>query len=338
MPTTQGSARLNLLVKVARLYHVSGLRQVEIASQLNVSQSRVSRMLTEAQRRGIVRTTVVTPEGSQAEVEEALVSTFGLLDAVVVEPDADDEASVLRALGTAGAVYLETTLTGNERLGLSSWSATLLAVVDSMTATAGSRAEEVTQLLGGVGDPAAQVRATHLADHLAALTKARVHYLPLPGLVSAALTRDALLSDASIADVVASWTRLTHALVGIGGVQPSELLQSSGNALSADHLAMLDAQGAVGDVCLRFFDADGDPVVTELDERIVGIGREELRRVPRVIGVAGTARKHAAVLGAVHGRWVDVLITDLSTARYLLEAGESSEPGQGRPAPDEITT
>ncbi|HEU0256805.1 MAG TPA: sugar-binding domain-containing protein, partial [Microbacteriaceae bacterium] len=79
------------------------------------------------------------------------------------------------------------------------------------------------------------------------------------------------------------------------------------------------ATGAVGDVCLRFFDADGRPTITELDERVLGIGRQTLLAVPRRIGIAGGERKHAAIRGALLGGWINILITDKQTALALLK-------------------
>jgi DNA-binding transcriptional regulator LsrR (DeoR family) len=40
--------------------------------------------------------------------------------------------------------------------------------------------------------------------------------------------------------------------------------------------------------------------------------------VERRIGVAGGAAKLAAIRGAVRGRWINILITDVEVARALL--------------------
>jgi DNA-binding transcriptional regulator LsrR (DeoR family) len=76
--------------------------------------------------------------------------------------------------------------------------------------------------------------------------------------------------------------------------------------------------GAVGDVCLRFYDAQGRPVETELDSRVVGITREQLAAARRQMGVVGGSRKHNAIRAAVTGGLVDVLATDQETAAALM--------------------
>lgn len=126
---------------------------------------------------------------------------------------------------------------------------------------------------------------------------------------------------------------MTLALVGIGAVEPSKMLASSGNVFSSDELKLLSSRGAVGDICLRFFDAAGQPVITPLNERVISMELEQLRRVPRVIGVAGGRRKAAAIRGALAGKRINVLITDRAMAQRLLE-NHAAEPRRSRTAGD----
>jgi DNA-binding transcriptional regulator LsrR (DeoR family) len=108
------------------------------------------------------------------------------------------------------------------------------------------------------------------------------------------------------------------ALVGIGAVEPSELLAESGNIFSADELDMLAEKGAVGDILLRFFDTNGNPVDTFLNNRVMSMSLEQLSLVDKAIGVAGGMRKYEAIRGALVGKWINILITDQFTAEHLL--------------------
>jgi DNA-binding transcriptional regulator LsrR (DeoR family) len=311
--------RLPLVTKVAKLYHESRLRQPEISERLNLSQSRVSRLLKQAVDAGIVRTVVVSPDGLYSDIEQALTEKYGLIDAAIAEPMVDDEPSLLAALGAVAAGYLESTLTEHERLGISSWSSTLLATVNSMAPPATMRlAKEVVQAIGGVGRPEVQVQATHLTDQLARVTGGAPKFFPAPGIVGSPEAREVLMDDRYLGSITAEWADLTTLLAGIGALQPSPLLASSGNAVDTSEAKMLKSAGAVGDVCLRFYDSHGAAVATELDDRVLGISRETLRSVPRRIGVAGGAAKYAAIRGAVLGGWINILITDRTTAMGLL--------------------
>jgi hypothetical protein len=133
-----------------------------------------------------------------------------------------------------------------------------------------------------------------------------------------------LLAEAYVQDALRCFPAVTTALVGIGAIEPSRMLASSGNVFSPQALNTLEQQGAVGDICMRFFNQHGHPVHTNLDKRVISIELEQLRSVPRVIGVAGGHRKTAAIRGALVGRWVNVLITDHETAVRLLEMGPGS--------------
>src|SRR5579859_8070101 len=130
MVMRMGMARideLRLMSTVARLYHDRGLGQTQIAAQLDLSQATVSRLLKRAQDEGIVRITVGVPLGVYPDLEEELQTRYGLKRAIVVDT-VDDDGQSLRDIGAAAAHFLESTLKDGEIIGISSWSATLLAM------------------------------------------------------------------------------------------------------------------------------------------------------------------------------------------------------------------
>lgn len=304
------------------MYYEQGMTQPAIAERLHLSQSRISRWLKQAEEDGIVRTVVIPPEGVFNDIEERIAELYGMRQVIVVDTE-PDEHSVMAGVGAAAAAYLETTLENGARVGFSSWSATLLATVDAMTPLKRRRVDSIVQVMGGVGKPEVQVKATQLTYRLARLTGGAPVFLPTPGIVSSRAARDALFQDPHVQDTAREWERLTDVIVGIGSIDPSPLLRVSGNAIGDDELGMLAAHGAVGDVAMRFFDQNGAQVNTELDERVVGIDAETLGRIRRRVGIAGGIRKTEAIRAAMRGGWIDVLITDFSTAHRLAEAGQT---------------
>ncbi|WP_327242020.1 sugar-binding transcriptional regulator [Streptomyces sp. NBC_01320] len=313
-----GPDHVRLLVKVARMYHERSMRQPEIAAQLSMSQPRVSRLLKEAVDRGVVRTVVVSPDGVHAELEEALVERFALRDAVVVEVEGPG-TDVIPALAAATATYLDATLKGGDTIGVSSWSATLLESVKIMRAKTSSVAHEVVQLLGGSGSPEVQLHATRLTSRLAELTGAQPVFAPSAALVGSPQLRDLLSKEPAMAETMQAWSRLTLALLGVGSLDPSPLLRRSGNAITHEDQRHLRELGAVGDVCARYFDADGHAVDARFNDRLIGIEPDRLRAVERRIAVAGGMDKAAAIRGAMLGKWANILITDVEVARELLK-------------------
>ena len=322
-------AQLRLLTKVARLYHERGVRQAEIAASLNISQAKVSRLLKRAAALGIVRTTVMIAPGLHTELEERLEERYGLAEAVVVDVDPDgDERDTTSAIGAAAATHLEASLAGKERVGISSWSQTLLATVDRMRPVPSRAATEVVQLLGGIGVPEVQSQAYRLVDEFARVLGASAVYVQAPGIVEDRVMRERLMLDPSLAEVSRRWRELTVAVVGIGSIEPSDLLAESGNAYSAAERAALLADGAVGDICHRVFRLDGSAILGDLDDRTISIPVDEFRAIPRRIGVAGGPRKLDPIRGALAGRWVTSLVTDRVTAEALLEVAAESPDGQ----------
>jgi DNA-binding transcriptional regulator LsrR (DeoR family) len=313
---------LRLIHRVAQLYHVDRLTQAQISGQLRISQATISRLLKKAEQEGIVRTSVVAPRGTYPELEARIRGGFGIQEAVVTECFADQEEAILGAVGAAAGHYLETTLNAGEVIGISSWSASLLRMVENLH-PAKRHAQCVVQMLGGIGNPAVQSHATQLTTKLADLTGARPLLLPAQGVASSSAARLVMLGDPYVRATMDEFRRITVALVGIGALQPSDMLANSGNTFTHDELQDLAGRGAVGDICLRFFDRKGQALGGPLDERVIGISLDELKALPRVVAVAGGERKATAIRGALLGGCVDVLITDKFTAERLVAAEES---------------
>lgn len=315
---------VRLMTRIASLYHERGLKQMDIARQLDLSQASVSRLLKRAAAEGIVRISVRVPLGTFPQLEEGLETTFGLKEAIVVEGGASD-SELLRNLGEAAAFYLESTLKPDEIIGVSSWSETLLAMARAMHPVGKTSGVRVVQILGGVGNPAAASHAAQLTRRLAELVRGDITMLPAPGVVGSAQTRDVLLEDPYVNEAVRRFADVTLALVGIGSITPSPVLAQSGNVLPDAGLDELRTMGAVGDICLRFFDANGLPVHSPWEHRVVGMDLDTLKRVRRAVGIAGGDRKLAAIRGAVRGGLINVLITDEPTAAGLLSPASTAE-------------
>ncbi len=306
------------MAKVAYLYYQQKLKQSLIAEQLDISQATVSRLLRRAEEAGIVRITVNTPAGVYASLESELCSRYGLKAAIVVHCEAENDDMIIHHIGSAAAYYIETTINKDEVVGLSSWSSALLAMVNAMHPLAKSTDAKVVQILGGVGNPSAEAYASRITERFSSLVHGRAVHLPAPGITSSSEMRHELLKDTFVKEAVTLFDEVSLALVGIGSVQPSKLLVSSGNVFSAAELDVLRDVGAVGDICLRFFDTEGQPAVTPLNDRVIGMSLEQLKAVKRTVGIAGGQRKLEAIRGALIGQWINVLITDHVTAGQLL--------------------
>ena len=130
--------------------------------------------------------------------------------------------------------------------------------------------------------------------------------------------RNRLLASKDVADVVSRFDEVDIAIVGIGILEPSQLLKTSGNYYHEDMLQVLAARGAVGDICLHYYDKYGQPVLREDEDPVIGMALEKVKKCPNVVALAGGTDKVAAIKGALTGGYIDVLITDYPTARLLV--------------------
>lgn len=310
---------LRLITRIAQMYYLEARTQSDIAGALHIPQTRISRLLKRAVDENIVRISITPPAGVFADLEARIRARYDLEDVVVAESVSEREDSVLAAIGDAAAHFVETTVADDEVIGMSSWSASLLRMVDAITPIKRVRASKVVQILGGIGSPAVQSHAQHLVTRMAQLTGAKPQFLPAPGVAGSPDSKRVLMQDPFVEETVGCFASVTLALVGIGSMTPSRMLANSGNAFTRQELDELAAQGAVGDMGLRFFDRDGAPVITPLNERVIGISLDEVKAAKRVVAVAGGPRKIPAIAAALAGGYVDVLITDHLTAERLAE-------------------
>lgn len=317
---------LRLISRVAQMYHIEGKRQADIAQHLRLSQATVSRMLKRAEAEDIVRTTVIPPVGTYSDLESALRERFNLPEAVVVDCSEDRDGAIMARIGEAAAHLLEVTLAPGEIIGVSSWSQTIFKMVENIHPQKSARAKYVVQTLGGMGDPSVQTHATQLTTRLAKLTGAEPKLLPVQGVTTSREAKLLMLGEPFVRDTMDLFGNITLAIVGIGAVEPSELLARSGNIFSARELADLADAGAVGDISLRFFDKDGKTVKTPLDDRVIGISLEELTKIERVIALAGGKKKVPAIAGALRSGVIDMLVTDKFTAERLINFDLGMEP------------
>lgn len=313
-------AEWQLILRAARLYYEDYLTQQQIADELGVSRPTVSRLLTQARREGIVQITIKDPFTRSEDLENQLVQSFNLKQAVLVAGEGLSGELLRRRLGFATAEYLKHALSEGNKLGIG-WGRTLHAVVEALDAQQ-RLGIQVVPLIGGLGQISSSFQVNDLARRLAEAFGGTWQPFYVPAFVADPAALEALLHLEDVAPVLQSWPQVDVALVGIGhfaSQQQSSMLFSS--YIAADVLQKLELCGAVGDLCGRFFDAQGQQCFVE--RGIIGISLEQLRVLDHVIGVAGGAEKVAAILGALRGGYVDVLVTDTITAQAVLDAAQA---------------
>jgi deoxyribonucleoside regulator len=308
--------RLELLAEVATLYYEEGLTQEEIAHELDISRSNISRLLAEARRKGVVQITIHYPWKTVPSLQTALVERFGLTAARVLVAANRSYDQLLPGLGTLAARYLEGILPQRGVLGIS-WGTTIYHVVRALRPT--ERPEiDVVQMIGalGLGDPV--IDGPELARLLAEFLGARYHYLHAPLLIEDDTAREALVHTGRIRETLDLASRADLALVGIGSIVPPLSGAIRSGYVDEEWQAVLRRHGAVGDICSQFFDIHGQPLDIPFNHWVIGVDLAEIKRIPCVIGVAGGRFKAPALRGVLRGGYLDVMVTDDEAAREVL--------------------
>lgn len=317
-PMEVGAAQLRTMLVAARLYYVQEVRQRDIAERLGISQAGVSRLLRQAQDFGIVRTVLRIPEGLHPDLEEQIEQGYGVTEVHVVEVPAGD-AAISYALGWAAAHFFSIGTQLGPTLGFTSWSTTLQEMSAALNETLQrSGVKRVVEMLGDLGSPHRQHAAARSTQRLADRLGAESVFLRTPGVFSSGKLRDAALRDTHVNRALRLLDSLDVAFVGVGPAALHSALRSGDNYFTAEQLAELKAFGVVGQLNQRFIDASGRAVKTPLDDLVVGVTLEQLSHARRRVVIAGGRSKHAAIAAALRGGWVDSLMTDIETARYLV--------------------
>lgn len=322
-----------LLERVARSYFVDGLLQNDIAAAEHLSRPSVSRLLAEARARGVVQFRIGPPVDRVRELEAELRRWTGLRRCVVATNKPRALYGTSSRLGYVAARYLESQIAGVGLLGVAS-SRSLSSLADSLAA--GHRPDlKVVDLLGclpggrsgesgragscSAGDGSAgEGSGPNTAQLIAARLDAVFRALPAPFVYRSGSARDAALGSELVRGSLELGQRCDLALVGVGSMQRFD---GTGvySPVTARELEVFAGQGAVGHLCGHFLRADGSLVDTKEAPFLLGIGADELRRVPQRIAVAAGRQKVAPIAAAISGGMISELVTDHLTADALLQ-------------------
>jgi deoxyribonucleoside regulator len=303
-----------ILTKVAHMYYDEDMTQQEIADKLGVSRPSVSRQLQKARQKGVVEIKICY-EGSFTKLEDALEKKFGLREAIIAP--SEESERLKNYLAEAAASYLTRTIKDGDIIGVS-WGTTLVHIpkyIKNVT-------KDVTfvPLVGGVGQTKLDIHSNAIAINLAKSFGGKGQLLHAPVIVDSVEVKKTLISDTSISQVLNLASKANIALVGIGSPSaPNSTIRQTGYYTERE-LNDLHKVKAVCDISWIFIDPEGNLCPLELNQRVIGISIDDLKVIPTVIGVAGGVEKHEAILAALKGHYIDVLVTDEKTGNYLLSS------------------
>lgn len=311
------------LMKVVDMYYKEEMPQEKIANQLNVSRTTISRALTKAKKEEYVKIIIDFPAESSIDLEKQLEQKYQLKEVIAVKTKNKDEIDYLVAREASS--YLSRVIKNDMAIGIT-WGYTMKKMVDSFDSEQSNlkvKGVEVVPLLGTMmpetikTDELRFSYSSLLSSKLAEIIHGISYSLPAPMYVRNLEIKQILLQEPQIALTL---ERARHCDLGLFGI--GTLAEHSSIAAldyeKKDIILKLSEQGGAGEIAGRIYDKNGDSMDSELNDRIIGLNLEEIKKIPIRVGVAFGEEKVNAIRVAAASGIINVLITDSFTAEHIL--------------------
>ncbi|MGC0250572.1 sugar-binding transcriptional regulator [Pseudactinotalea sp. Z1748] len=285
-----------------------GRSLIEIAEELGISRFKVARMVKEARNLGLVEVRLHVPDHVDTEMSYALARRFGLRSAVVVATSVDEPVAVREQLGRVGARVVAEAVHEDDVVGVTP-GRTIAELCQAITQFPTCDLVQVTGVAATDWEKGMQGIMS-----LGALAGS-LYPLHGPFVTTDESSARVIASQPSVARSLRKLEHLDKAVLSIGGWPDGSLL-----ATQLEELGELRSlrERVVGEIGTTLLDADGQ-VVDAIQGRVIGITTEQLAAIPVRMGVAGGPGKRKAVRAALRSGLIDVLVTDVRTARYAME-------------------
>lgn len=308
-----GDPHKDLRIRAAWLYYIEGLTQSDVAEALGVNRIMITRLLSDAKRRGDVVIRIRSQITPLLELQEALQRRFGL-ERVIIAPVDGPGGDPTRAIAAAAGAFVTDLMEDGLTVGVG-WGRTLHRMLPYIDGRAldGVR---VVSLLGGIAQ-ARRFNPAEFAWQFAELFEAEGYLIPAPAIVDSPTTKHALLEHCGLDQILQLARSCEVALLSCGGTSNMTTSYRSGHVSEAERRSLVEA-GAVGDLLYNFLDAEGRVLDHPINQRAISMPLDALRRIPRKVLISGGLEKLTVIRATLKALEPGVFITDETTARALL--------------------
>ncbi len=310
--------RYSVLAEIAELYFLKGMQQAAIADKMKISRSLVSRMITEAQEKGIVSITINHFFKRSEKHEKELSRRFGLQNSrVLILPNSMKEGEIKKQLGRFAADQIYGKIKRGWNIGFT-FGTTLKEIVDALSVKP-PRQVTFLQLTGSLGAAEAAFDSHELVHLLSSAWNCEGVFLHAPLIVNSTEVRHHLYGSRSNIRNAELCRKLDIAVVGLSSYENaySSALYSGGH-IGAEDMLMMRKAGIIGDVGSYSINEDGRLVDIQTLTRMIGLDEDEWKNIKNRYGIAAGDHKLNIIRAALKGGWLTGLITDEQTADNLL--------------------
>lgn len=191
----ENSDDIRLIVKIAQLYYEQDMTQAQIARELGIYRTTISRLLKRGRDQGIVTIAINYDYNENLWLEQQLKQKFGLKDVVVVSGNDEDEETQLAMMGLHGAQLLDRLLEPGDIVGFS-WGRAVSALVENLPQAGQSRQLICVPIIGGPsGKLESRYHVNTLTYSAAAKLKGESHLADFPALLDNPLIRNGIMQS-----------------------------------------------------------------------------------------------------------------------------------------------
>ena len=282
-----------LIVKVAQLYYEQDLTQAQIARELGIYRTTISRLLKRGREQGIVTIAINYDYNENLWLEQQLKQKFALKEAVVASCESlTGRGPAEHLIGQHGAQLVDRLLEPGDIVGFS-WGRAVRALVENLPQASQSRQVICVPIIGGPsGKLESRYHVNTLTYGAAAKLKAESHLADFPALLDNTLIRNGIMQSRHFKTIASYWDNLDVALVGIG----SPAIRDGANwhaFYGSEESDDLNARQVAGDICSRFYNIDGALVETAMSEKTLSIEMVKLKQARYSVGIAMGEEKYS---------------------------------------------
>jgi len=308
--------QLKFLANLANMYYEQNMTQSEIAEKMSTSRFKVAKFLQEARDKNVVEIIINQPMERSREIENLLLQHFNLSDVIVLNNNTMSYDDTVHALGKLGAEYIDSIITESSVVGIL-WGKTISSVIKQMNPKNKIPITAV-QVLGAAAKDNPTVDSPELIRKFANIYGGKYKYLYAPLYIENDIARKSILQEPVFSDTLFLASKCDIVLTGIGTIDALFSSTLWSNYLGENKNFYVNSHKSIGCIYARLYDINGDLVDIDINSKVIGADLNTINQVKYKIGVAGGKYKAQAILGALRGNYVNVLITDDSTASKVL--------------------
>jgi len=308
-----------ILSRVAELYYIHDINQIQIARKFNFSKAKICRLIKEAKKKKIIEFNIKKDPRSKVELEESVEKKFNLQEVIVYSEIGSkqyDNSLILEEIGSIGASFIERIIKDDMNIAIGGGK-TLYNVFKKVRPKRKYKVD-IFSTLGGISLSKAEYQNNDLIKMLCERIGGTCHPIYLPIMLKKLIDRDTLLDENELLEIVKSPSLIDYYIAGVGPVSRKSHYYTLG-FFNDKFIKSLKDKNIVGEIGLNFFDNDGNFIESGIEDRVVNLRIDTIKKIKNKVVIATGKEKIISLKGLLRSGIPDVLTTDENTAREIIK-------------------